>query len=170
MAKIQYSKKLRRLLARLHQINRRIAEAYQAAPDEIVSTPFDCAAPAANPASPTLPQSPVAPLPAPGCATSSQASDPLQQGPQSDLECQLYRRCIQLKSYAAKQQLAVLERRVLSLHCSIVMMLRGASSQARRKIVSDSFLRSSYFDNWLAKQEELITDLDKLMKGMTDDA
>lgn len=170
MAKIQYSKKLRRLLARLHQINRRIAEAYQAAPDEIVSTPFDCAASAANPASPTLPQSPVAPLPAPGCATSSQASDHLQQEPQSDLECQLYRRCIQLKSYAAKQQLAVLERRVLSLHCSIVMMLRGASSQARRKIVSDSFLRSSYFDNWLAKQEELITDLDKLMKGMTDDA
>ena len=170
MAKIQYSKKLRRLLARLHQINRRIAEAYQAAPDEIVSTPFDCAASAANPASPTLPQSPVAPLPAPGCATSSQASDPLQQEPQSDLECQLYRRCIQLKSYAAKQQLAVLERRVLSLHCSIVMMLRGASSQARRKIVSDSFLRSSYFDNWLARQEELITDLDKLMKGMTDDA
>ena len=170
MAKIQYSKKLRRLLARLHQINRLIAEAYQAAPDEIVSTPFDCAASAANPASPTLPQSPVAPLPAPGCATSSQASDPLQQEPQSDLECQLYRRCIQLKSYAAKQQLAVLERRVLSLHCSIVMMLRGASSQARRKIVSDSFLRSSYFDNWLVKQEELITDLDKLMKGMTDDA
>ena len=170
MAKIQYSKKLRRLLARLHQINRRIAEAYQAAPDEIVSTPFDCAASAANPASPTLPQSPAAPPQAPGCATSSQASDPLQQEPQSDLECQLYRRCIQLKSYAAKQQLAVLERRVLSLHCSIVMMLRGASSQARRKIVSDSFLRSSYFDNWLAKQEELITDLDKLMKGMTDDA
>ena len=170
MAKIQYSKKLRRLLARLHQINRRITEAYQAAPDEIVSTPFDCAVSAANPASPTPPQSPAAPLPAPGCATSSQASDPLQQEPQSDLEQQLYRRCIQLKSYAAKQQLAVLERRVLSLHCSIVMMLRGASSQARRKIVSDSFLRSSYFDNWLAKQEELITDLDKLMKGMTDDA
>ena len=170
MAKIQYSKKLRRLLARLHQINRRIAEAYQAAPDEIVSTPFDCAASAANPASPTLPQSPVAPLPAPGCATSSQASDPLQQEPQSDLECQLYRRCIQLKSYAAKQQLAVLERRVLSLYCSIVMTLRGASSQARRKIVSDSFLRSSYFDNWLAKQEELITDLEQLIKGMTDDA
>lgn len=135
MAKIQYSKKLRRLLSRLHRINRRIADAYQAAPDEIVSTPFDCAASAANPALPTLPQSPAAPPPAPGCATSSQASDPLQQEPQSDLECQLYRRCIQLKSYAAKQQLAVLERRVLSLHGSIVMMLRGASSQARRKIV-----------------------------------
>ncbi|EEG25167.1 Uncharacterised protein [Eikenella corrodens] len=170
MAKIQYSKKLRRLKMRLQRLNQRIAEAYKAAPDEIISTPFDCAASAANPALPTLPQSPAAPLPDPGCTASVQASVPPQPAPQSDLECQLYRRCIQLKSYAAKQQLAVLERRVLSLHGSIVMMLRGASSQARRKIVSDSFLRSSYFDNWLAKQEELITDLDQLLKGMTDDA
>ncbi|WP_153716836.1 hypothetical protein [Eikenella corrodens] len=170
MAKIQYSKKLRRLLARLHKINRRIVEAYQAVPDEIVSTPFDCAASAANPASPTLPQSPAAPLPARENAASGRASDPLQQEPQSDLERQLYRHCIRLRSYAARQQLAVLERRVLSLHCSIVMMLRGASSQARRKIVSDSFLRSSYFDNWLKKQEELITELAKLLEGIKHDA
>jgi len=170
MAKIQYSKKLRRLLSRLHQINRRIAEAYQAAPDEIVSTPFDCAASAANPASPTLPQSPAAPLPAPGCATSGQASDPLQQEPQSDLECQLYRRCVQLKYYAAKQQLKVLEHQLRSQHHLILSMLAQAPYSIRRRSVSDSFLRSKYFDQWLAKHGELITDLEQLLKGMTNDA
>ncbi|WP_152907673.1 hypothetical protein [Eikenella corrodens] len=170
MAKIQYSKKLRRLLARLHQINRRIAEAYQAAPDEIVSTPFDCAASAANPASPTLPQSPAAPLPARESAASGRASDPLQQEPQSDLEYRLYRRCIQLKSYAAKQQVAVLERRVQGLQQLLAVTLAQVPSLIRRKSVSDSFLRSDYFDQWLEKYGELITDLDQLLKGMTDDA
>ena len=170
MAKIQYSKKLRRLLARLHQINRRIADAYQAAPDEIVSTPFDCAAPAENPASPTLPQPPAAPLPAPGCATSGQASVPPQPAPQSENERQLWRRCERLKRYAAKQQVAVLERRVQGLQQLLAVTLAQVPSLIRRKSVSDSFLRSDYFDQWLEKYGELITELDVLLKGMTDDA
>jgi len=170
MAKIQYSKKLRRLNMRLQRLNQRIAAAYQAVPDEIVSTPFDCAASAANPALPTLPQSPAAPLPAPGCATSGQASVPPQPAPQSENERQLWRRCERLKRYAAKQQVAVLERRVQGMQQLLAVTLAQVPSLIRRKSVSDSFLRSDYFDQWLEKYSELITELDVLLKGMTDDA
>jgi len=170
MAKIQYSKTLRRLLARLHQISRRIAEAYQAVPDEIVSTPFDCADSAANPASPTLPQSPAAPLPAPGCATSGQASAPLQSGARLESEQPLYPRYIRLKHFAAKQQLAILEHQFLIRQQMLSGLTAQGRSLIRRRSISDSFLRSGYFNQWLKKYDELITELDTLLEGITDDA
>ncbi|MDU4300802.1 MAG: hypothetical protein E7I45_07520 [Eikenella corrodens] len=170
MAKTQYSKKLRRLLARLHKINRRITEAYQAAPDEIVSTPFDCAASAANPASPTLPQSPVAALQEQGSKALAKSSVVPQSAEQSESEQPLYPRYIRLKHFAARQQLAILEHQFLIRQQMLSGLTAQGRSLIRRRSISDSFLRSGYFNQWLKKYDELITELDTLLEGITDDA
>ena len=185
MAKIQYSKKLRRLLARLHQINRRIAEAYQAAPDEIVSTPFDGSGitlshhyhaaqanttQAGNPAS-------QAPLQAALPSSDSPASPadcalPRSESmPQSEYEHRLPIRHEQVKRFAAKRQLEVLELRARALHQSAYLQIQEAFAGVRRtKVVADTFLDSHYFNDWLKKQTQLITELGKLLEGIKHDA
>jgi|GEM_PF-2812563 len=185
MAKTQYSKKLRRLLSRLHQINRRITEAYQAAPDEIVSTPFDGGGitlshhyhtaqanttQAGNPASPAPLQAALPSSDSPAHPTDC-ALPRSESMPQSEYEHRLPIRHEQVKRFAAKRQLEVLELRARALHQSSIFLIQGAFAGVRRTtIVSDSFLSPHYFDDWLEKQTQLTTELGKLLRGIKHDA
>ncbi|WP_225748498.1 hypothetical protein [Eikenella sp. Marseille-P7795] len=181
MANIQYSKKLRRAITRLHQLNQRISEAMQAKPDEIISTPFDGSGitlphhhhaaqanttQAANPASPA-PLQAVA-LPKDNAASPTGGALPRSQSAQqSEYEQRLPIRYEQVKRFAARRQLEVLELQARALHQSAYLLIQGAYAGVRRTtIVSDSFLDPHYFAAWLEKQTQLTTELGKLLEGI----
>lgn len=144
MAKIQYSKKLRRLQSKLAALSQRIGAAYQAAPDEIISTPFDGCGINIDPANTTRAENPVslvppqaAPLPSDSpAAPAGCAPHRSQSAPQSEYERRLPIRHEQVKRFAAKRQLEVLELRAHALHQSSNFLIRGAFAGVRRTTVT----------------------------------